>query len=126
MSVRGEYAGKPPYERRRERRVQLSIPVHVTRRDEASGAAVSCCTARSIDLSAGGVLLSPSERGTFVPGEIVSLSLTIPLEARGAIPFSLIAGAARVVRVASDTGEERVALAFCASDASRLASIVHR
>ncbi len=127
MSVRGEHAGRPPpYDRRRERRVPLSIPVHVTRREEGSGGAVSRYTARSINISAGGILLSLGGGGLFVPGEIVTVSLTIPSEARGVIPFSLITGASRVVRVVSGDGQEGVALAFCASDVSRLASIVHR
>ena len=118
----------PPYERRQERRIPLSVPVHVNWRERGSGGAVSSATGRSIDISRGGIALSLTEGGPFAPGEFVTVSLTVPSEQRKSVPFSLITGSARVVRVMSrgESNEEVAALAFCGHDVSMLGSIVYR
>ena len=109
--------GERSFNRRRGPRVGLSVPVHVSKQAGESGGAVSRYMAQSTNLSAGGVYLILSEGGTFVPGELVHVSITVPWEARRAFPFSRIVGSSRVVRVedASATQErgKGVALAFC-------------
>ena len=70
------------FERRRGPRVVLSVPVHVSKGAGGSGGTVSHYTAQSRDLSVGGVYVTITEGGTFVPGELVEVSITVPWEAR--------------------------------------------
>ncbi|MBI4341068.1 MAG: PilZ domain-containing protein [Candidatus Omnitrophica bacterium] len=125
--VRGA-VGPPSYERRRERRIPLSVAVLIRRRQPGDGGAVSDATGQLIDISMGGLRLALPGGRPFVPGELVKVSLTVPSEQRRNVPFSLVAGSARVVRAVDDTqeGVQTVALAFCGNDLSMLSSIVYR
>ena len=125
--VRGA-VGPPPHERRREKRTALSVPVRIRRGEQGGGVAVSEATGQLIDISMGGLQLALPGGGAFVPGEVVRISFAVPSGQRRSVPFSLVAGSARVVRVTSrgENNEEEVALAFCGHDLSMLGSIVYR
>lgn len=120
--------GSPPlFERRREHRVRLSIPLEVKRVQAGTSVAMPhvASAGQCIDLSAGGVLLSLSNGGMLVPGDLMRVEIQVPWELRNRVPFSRISANARVVRAAADDSSTTVALAFCDHGASRLGSIVH-
>jgi hypothetical protein len=82
----------------------------------------------SRDVSTGGVYVTTGGGDRVVPGEICTVSITIPWESRKAFPFSRIAGRCRVVRVdevhpADEHPQQGVALAFC-GDTTLLATTV--
>ena len=108
-------------DRRRWARAKLALPVSLGRRKDGTRGTVSCGVARSIDLSTGGLYVTVKERGAFHPDEILVASMTIPWESRRHVPFSLIEGSCRVVRVDPLPGdEEGLALAFLGNDLTML------
>lgn len=109
---------RPSLNRRRYPRAKLSVPVHIGRAERGSGQGVSASTAESVELSPGGIYVATKGGEHFVPGDMVSVSVTIPWEGRAVFPFSRIAGSCRVVRVdrasaGSSADVQGVALAFC-------------
>lgn len=114
-------------ERRRQPRVALAVPVDF---HWPAGGAIAASSARglSTNLSAGGLCVVLRHEGGVAPGDILTVSVGIPLEARGRVPFSRIAGRCRVVRVkgrsTSPEGEQHIALAFCDDLVTRLSAIV--
>jgi hypothetical protein len=121
--------GDPRFsDRRRQPRVQLSVPVRFG--TGAAGKAGGLCPHEGLttNLSTRGAYMTTREAGPFAHGEILTVSIPIPWESRGLFPFSCIVGRCRVVRVeevypASQDTQQGVALAFC-GDVSLLAAIV--
>jgi len=116
-------------DRRRWNRIALIVPVHIQSGTERTSAAVSAVTVQSKDVSPGGVYVTTSAGGVFVPGEILTVTVPVPWESRRAFPFSLMTGLCRVVRVdeLSTINEEPsrgVALAFCGESTTLLGAIV--
>ena len=115
------------WDSRRWQRVRLSVPVQFGK-GTTQGQRASACTGLSTDLSPGGVYLTTRKGGSFVPGDIVTVSITVPWEARGVFPFSRIVGPCRVVRtedVLTDQGKQHgLALTFCEDRVTLLGAIV--
>ena len=116
------------FDRRQWHRVKLSVPVQFGKGAASEGQGVCPHTGGTIDLSNGGLYLSTGAGERFVPGEILTVSVEIPWEARGTFPFSRIVGSCRVVRVeegfeahGQQTG---LALAFCEDRITLLGAIV--
>ena len=117
-------------ERRHWPRMKLAVSVRLSKRtDGPISEAVSCETARAVDLSAGGAYVTvrtPESR--FLPGEILSMSIGVPAESRRAFPFSRLAGSCRVVRVDEHwipgSHIQGLALAFCADSVTMLGTLM--
>ena len=116
------------WDSRRWHRVRLGVPVQVSRGTAAQGQRASPWTGLSKDLSPGGVYLTTRKGGSFVPGDIVTVSITVPWEARGVFPFSRIVGPCRVARtedVSTDQGKQHgLALTFCEDRITLLGAII--
>ena len=119
-------SGSGSFDRRRWPRVRLAVPVRLSRGAGGGGGAVSAVLGQSVDISPGGVSLTAEEGGVFVPGEVLTVSVSIPWESRRTFPFSRIVGTSRVVRVeppgAADLGPRRFALAFSEGGVTLLGS----
>ena len=85
--------------RRRWRRVKLSVPVQVGKGAEGVGALSEQHAGWSKSMSPGGVYVTTREGGSFVPGELLRVSVSVPWESRKVFPFAWLAGSGRVVRV---------------------------
>lgn len=108
-----------PSDRRREHRVELAVPVQVSQGARRRVGTRAMRSARSVNLSAGGIYLVLSEGAPLSQGETLNISVAIPWEARREVPFSRILGPCYVVRVEAlpqtpTTKRQGVALAFCA------------
>ena len=115
-------------DQRRWNRVKLSVPVQIRKGKEPGGGPVPTYPAVTTDLSVGGLYVT-SEEGRFVPGELVSVSVSIPWEARQAFPFSRLSGSCRVVRfedlrAEASMARQGLALAFCGDGPTCLGAIV--
>lgn len=95
--------------RRRHARVGLSVPVQFGRGREQEKASALAYVGQSRDVGTGGVYLTTQGSGSFVPGDILNVSIPIPWEAQRGFPFSRITGIGRVVRVEA----QGVAVEFC-------------
>ena len=119
-------SGERPINWRRSPRVRIAVPVRW--HSGAGGAALPAGTGESADLSLGGVYLTTEAEGPFAPGELLTVSVTIPWELRGLFPFSRIVGPSRVVRVepmATSQGQRiGLAFAFCDDQVTMLGAIV--
>lgn len=104
-------------DRRHWPRKALSLLVQFGRQRGANGGALRW-TGRSRDISPGGVYLTTQEGGGVMPGEALTVSISVPWELRRHFPFSRIMGPCRVVRAdkvsAGERKEDGLALAFCA------------
>ena len=116
------------FDRRQWHRVRLSVRVQFGKHAGSEGQGVCPHTGETISLSSGGLYLSAAGEGTFVPGEILTVSVEIPWEVRGVFPFSRIVGSCRIVRVeeSSQTQGQKtgLALAFCEDRITLLGAIV--
>ena len=116
------------YDRRQRRRIKLAVPVRVCRVTAEQGAPSSYYTGLSTDLSPGGVYVTTREGECVVPGEVLTVSIAIPWEARRAFPFSHIMGSSRVIRVepieTAEGNQTGLALAFCGDDVTFLGAVV--
>lgn len=104
-------------EKRRGSRVKLTVPVQL-RCAVADSAGASSLPGHSQDVSPSGVYVRTETIDAIRPGDVVMISLVIPWEARGQVPFSHIVGAARVIRIeepsrAAGLKGYGVALGFC-------------
>lgn len=115
------------FENRRTRRVPVSLPVQLKEQGGEDGGAVSPLAARSKDVSAGGMFVTTSGGGSFVPGDIVRVILVVPWESRSRLPFSRIVGLCRVVRVERrrepEEKEQGLALSFFEGRVEMLATM---
>ena len=114
--------------RRRHRRVRLAVPIRLGKGAVGAGERRDDPTGLSRDLGTGGVYLTTSEPGPFVPGEVLKVSMCIPWEMRRRFPFSRIAGLCRVVRVEQVPISQEIltglALAFCGDHMTMLGAVV--
>ena len=126
----GAVSGDGHNDRRHWPRMKLSVTVRLSKRtDGPASDAASYETARAVDLSAGGAYVTVrTPEASYLPGEILSVSIGVPTESRRAFPFSRLAGSCRVVRV-----DERwipggriqgLALAFCADNVTMLGTLM--
>lgn len=115
------------FNRRRWPRVRIAVPIHVSKPAGKDGA-MSQHIVQSADLSTGGAYVTTAEKGIFVPGEMLRVSVSVPWEARYLFPFSRLVGSCRVVRVddGSRSGHDgqAAALAFSEEGMLRLGSVV--
>lgn len=125
--------GQHSDDRRRNNRVRLKVPVHLSTSAGTGAHGVSTHTygGETTDMGAGGIFVTTREEGLFLPGDLVRLTIMIPEEARRVVPFSRIVGSARVVRIEQaklTTGEpgQGIALAFCGDDTTFLGAIMTR
>jgi c-di-GMP-binding flagellar brake protein YcgR len=128
MEARGVIAPQAS-DRRRFRRIRLAVPVRYGTGIASEGHEVCPRFGESSDLSTGGIAFTTKDPGSFSPGEVLEVSITIPWEARRAFPFSRILGRCRVVRVEERPAEggatlRRVALEFCGDQVTLLGAIV--
>ena len=105
-------------DRRRCQRVSLSASVQFGRSWRRKGSSPHLYTGDTADLSPTGVYIITGTEGRFVPGELLSVSVSVPVEARSAFPFSQMSGYGRVVRLerlstASGPRQRGLALALC-------------
>lgn len=122
--------GRPTRERRQRPRVKLSVPVACSSVGTAGRSRELLCSGSSRDLSTGGVYAVLPCSGMVAPGQTVALAIEVPWEARGAFPFSRIAGTGRVVRLEPLGGPDHegmsgAAIAFC-GDVTLLGTIMKR
>ena len=129
MNAAGAH-GPSFYERRGQRRIQLSVPAEFGKGSGGKGELMYFSSGRSLDVSTSGVRLVTSEPGPFTPGEVLAVSIGIPWETRRVFPFSRIVGFARVVRVIEEEprreegGQRHVALEFLSHETTLLGAIV--
>ena len=113
-------------DRRHSPRVRLAVPVQVARTGGEEGGALASTAVQSRDLSLCGLYVIVAGEASVAPGEVLTVSVSIPWECRRAFPFSRVAGSCRVVRVepaASQDGPTTgVALAFCGDGVTQFGS----
>ena len=116
------------FDRRQWHRVKLAVPAQFVQGAREEGQEMCPHAGWTADLSSGGLYLSTGVEGQFVPGEILTVSVAIPWEARRGVPFSRIAGSCRIVRVervpATQGTRTGLALAFCEDGITLLGAIV--
>ena len=118
------------YERRGQRRIQLSVPVEFGKGSGGKGELMYFSSGQSLNVSARGVRFVTREPGPFTPGEVLAVSIEIPWEDRRVFPFSRIVGFGRVLRIeeegpqTKEGGQRRLALEFCQNDITLLGAIV--
>ncbi len=111
-------SGVSSSEQRRWQRVKVGLPGEI-RAVPSLGEESGTPEAMTMwNLSRGGAYVVSDHRSVGQEGSLVRIAMTIPLESRRHIPFSLISGTCRVVRVEPVTTpsgtHEGMALAFCA------------
>ena len=84
-------------DRRRHRRIDLSVPILARRHNEGSAAPFKEGIAR--DLSLAGVYFTTAGWHELMQDESMTISVSIPPEQVRGFPFSRLAGRGRVVRV---------------------------
>ena len=108
--------------------MKLVVPVQFVLGTPGQELKVCSQTGWSTDLSRGGLYLTTGAEGTFAPGETLAVSITIPWDARRALPFSHIMGQCRIVRAddvpATSGHKSGLALAFCEERLTMLGAIV--
>lgn len=114
--------------RRRCARVALAAPVDLTAATpDPSGQGIRH-TGESINVSPNGLFVILQQSLHAISGELLRVSVTIPLEARRTFPFSRLSGLCRVVRlepVSTQLGTAtRVALAFCEEHTTRFSAAI--
>lgn len=117
------------YDRRGRHRVGLSAPAQFCRGIVGDVESESSATGQTANLSTGGLYLTTSEDGPFAPGDVVTVSITIPPDSRRLFPFSRIVGACSVVRAEELPREDArqrwgLALEFCRGRTTMLGAIV--
>ena len=105
-------------DRRRWRRVRLSVPVQFGKGVEDKEEVLCPYAGETRDLGPGGAYVTLNGANSVARGDLLRVSIAIPWEVRELFPFSRIVGAGRVVRVdelpLSDQGEQTgLALEFC-------------
>lgn len=128
MDPRGGTREPQPYERRTRHRVKTAVPVRFCRGDVGQVPGLSAAEGHTLDLSRGGAFFTTREAGPFAAGEMLSVSIAIPPEARRLIPFSRIGGSCRVVRAseleASSGRQWGVGIEFASGRMTMLGAIV--
>ena len=84
-------------ERRKHKRVALSVSAKVTGPQDVQGPMLS--GASTVNISQGGAYLRTGDRPKINPGEKVNLHISIPRSEANIFPFSRLAGKAKVVRI---------------------------
>jgi len=84
-------------ERRKHKRVALSIPAMVRGPQDAQRPMLE--EASTVNISQRGVYLKTGDRPEISPGEKVNLHISIPRSEANIFPFSRLAGKAKVVRI---------------------------
>ena len=118
-------AAHPPVgNRRRCARVPLAVPVALGTAAHDPITPRVYYPAESIDLSPNSLSLILRAPIHVNPGEFLSVSVAIPLDARRAFPFSRLSGLCRIVRVEPESTEQgtatKLALAFFEEHMTRL------
>ena len=93
----------PGSERRRHRRVPLSV--HVLAKRTAAGEQGIFESGETKDVSLAGVYFTTPAWQDVQPQEVLTLSISVPREQSRDFPFSRLAGRGRVVRVDPQSGE---------------------
>ena len=123
-----EVSERRVYDQRRWRRVQLGIPAQLMKVRGDEKPVLCLATVHVRELSAGGAYVTTGQQGPFVPGQVLTLSVSVPWEHRRNFPFSRITASCRVVRVDGshdgEPGGNGLALAFCGDSPVMLGSIV--
>ncbi len=84
-------------ERRKHKRVALSIPAKVTGPQDAQRVMLE--RASTVNISQGGAYFRTGDRPEISPGEKVNIHISIPRSEANIFPFSRLAGKAKVIRV---------------------------
>ena len=116
------------YERRGRHRVGMEVPVEFSRAPGDKGKAGDFEKGQTSNVSTGGVYLTTGGAGSFEPGELLGISISIPVNFRRGFPFSRIMGTCRVVRSEQlpETPEGTrwgLALEFCGGRITMLGAI---
>lgn len=85
------------YEKRKDKRLDLSLPIQAKRAREGPEAPFRGGVTRNV--SVGGVCFEVSSWREIKLGDVVTISISVPREFSHIFPFSRLAGKARVVRI---------------------------
>ena len=84
-------------DRRRHRRIDLTVPILARRNTDGNGAAFKQGVAKNLSLA--GVYFTTAGWHELTKDEIMTVSVSIPPERVRSFPFSRLAGRGRVVRI---------------------------
>ena len=84
-------------DRRRHRRIDLTVPILARRNNEGNGASFREGVAKNLSLA--GVYFTTAGWNELLPDETMTISVSIPPEKVRNFPFSRLAGRGRVVRI---------------------------
>ncbi len=85
------------FERRKHKRVALSIPTMV--RDPQDAQRLMLEETSTVNISQGGAYLKTGDRPEVSPGEKVNIHISIPRSEANIFPFSRLSGKAKVIRI---------------------------